>query len=246
MRKCCISSLHLLTLVLSPLCPLPTCFTSPISPPMPSPPPLPPAPSIAVAPPAAVAVPLLDPTIASALPPSPAAVSLSSSTRLLLDKSTQFVATIRDRAASMIALFVAAALSLPARANTPPLLIDARSHTPTSPPPSAAMAPVAAAAAAASWESLRANADVDAALTPTEGETLEDDLATASNLVWGVSLRTMQMSALTFLFREANVERKMLLVQKTGSGKTHVIRMAGTMLKGIHLILHPLLVLTAD
>ena len=107
----------------------------------PPPAPLPPAPSIAVAPPAAVAVPLLDPTIASALPPSPVAVPLSSSTRLLLDKSTQFVATIRDRAASMIALFLAAALSLPARADPVPLLIDA------CPPPSAAMAPVAAAAA---------------------------------------------------------------------------------------------------
>ena len=205
---------------------------------MPSPMPLPPAPSIAVAPPADVAVPLLDPTIASALPPSPVAVRLSSSTRLLLDKSAQFVATIRDRAASMIALFLAAALSLPAPVDPAPLLIDA-------PPPTAAMAPVAAAAAA-SWESLRANADVDAALTPPEGETIEDDLDTASSLVWGVSLRAMQMSALTFLFRETNVERKMLLVQKTGSGKTHVIRMAGTMLKGIHLILHPLLVLTAD
>ena len=37
----------------------------------------------------------------------------------------------------------------------------------------------------------------------------------------------------------------MLLVQKMGSGKTHVIRMASTMQKGINLILHPVLVLTA-
>ena len=72
--------------------------------------------------------------------------------------------------------------------------INARSPTPPSCPPSTDMAPLAAAEAT-SWESLQANADVNAALAPPEGKTLEDDLATALNLVWGVTLRTIQMSA---------------------------------------------------
>ena len=76
--------------------------------------------------------------------------------------------------------------------------------------------------------------------------TLEESLALASQRVWGVVLRAMQLIALLFLFDPSNFERKMLLLAKTGGGKSHVIRMIGTLLKGIHLIVHPLLVLTAD
>ena len=38
----------------------------------------------------------------------------------------------------------------------------------------------------------------------------------------------------------------MLIVQPMGGGKMHIIRMIGTMLRGIHLIIHPLLALTED
>ena len=144
-------------------------------------------------------VPLLDPTIASTLPLLPVAVLLSPPTRLLLDKSTQFVAAIQDRTTSMITLYLAAGLSLHPLVDPAPLLINARSPTPMSPPQSAGIGPLATLTMA-SWEPLQANTDVNVALTPPKGETLKDDLAMAPNLVWGVTLCTMQMSALTFLF----------------------------------------------
>ena len=72
---------------------------------------------------------------------------------------------------------------------------------------------------------------------------LEDHLEFVSRSVWGVTLRAMQRSALTRLFRPS---KKLLVVQQTGTGKSHIYRMVGTMLNGIHLVIHPLLVLTAD
>ena len=43
-------------------------------------------------------------------------------------------------------------------------------------------------------------------------------------------------------------ERKLLCVLRTGGGKTHLIKMVGTMLMlvGVHLVVHPLLVLAAN
>ena len=48
------------------------------------------------------------------------------------------------------------------------------------------------------------------------------------------------------LFGDCLFTRKLLLVQKTGGGKSHVLRVLGTFLRGIHVIVYPLLVLTAD
>ena len=56
----------------------------------------------------------------------------------------------------------------------------------------------------------------------------------------------MQLRALLFLLSPTNVCRKMLLVSRTGGGESHVIRMTGTMSRGIHLVVHLLLVMTAD
>ena len=56
----------------------------------------------------------------------------------------------------------------------------------------------------------------------------------------------MQIDALCHLFRPEDSERKMLLVTRTGGGKSHVLRLVGTLLRAVHLVLHPLLVLTAD
>lgn len=77
---------------------------------------------------------------------------------------------------------------------------------------------------------------------------VEEHFALASRLVWPVeSLRPKQTEALSKLFHEDNAEeRKLMANLKTGEGKTHIIRVMGTMLKGVHLIIHPLLVLTAD
>ena len=68
----------------------------------------------------------------------------------------------------------------------------------------------------------------------------------ASRIVWGVDLRPMQRDALVQILGSTPPAHKLLLVTRTGSGKSHVTRMLGTLLRGIHLIVHPLLVLAAD
>ena len=75
---------------------------------------------------------------------------------------------------------------------------------------------------------------------------LEEAVDIASRSVWGVDLRPMQREALVHLLGDAHPAHKLLLVTRTGSGKSHVTRMLGTMLRGIHLVMHPLLVLAAD
>ena len=56
----------------------------------------------------------------------------------------------------------------------------------------------------------------------------------------------MQLRALLFLFGTANLGRKMLLVNRPSGGKAHVVRMIRMMLRGVHLVVHPLLALTTD
>ncbi len=43
-----------------------------------------------------------------------------------------------------------------------------------------------------------------------------------------------------------NPEKKLLVVQPTGGGKSNIIKLLGLVLKGVHLIIHLLLVLKAD
>mgnify|MGYP005726043589 CR=1 FL=1 len=83
-------------------------------------------------------------------------------------------------------------------------------------------------------------------MPPSSVKSLDEALAVASTCVWGLPLRPMQLRALLFLFGPANLGRKMLLVDRPGGGKSHVVRMIGTMLRGVHLVVHPLLALTAD
>ena len=71
--------------------------------------------------------------------------------------------------------------------------------------------------------------------------------AAVSHRVWGVHVHPMQLRSLLFLFSEDNLVCKILLVARTlGGGRSHVIRMTGTTFRGIHLIIHPIMVLTAD
>jgi len=67
-----------------------------------------------------------------------------------------------------------------------------------------------------------------------------------SCLVWGFEhMCPMQIEAFRCIFASNN--RKTLIVQPTGHGKSHIMQVLGSCLKGIHLIIHPaLLVLTAD
>ena len=79
------------------------------------------------------------------------------------------------------------------------------------------------------------------------GESLEDDLDIVCRLIWGVSeMRPMQREALLRLFSSVNVLKKLLIIQPTGRGKSLIIKMICSMLRGVHLIVHPLLVLTAN
>ena len=99
------------------------------------------------------------------------------------------------------------------------------------------------------------NAPAQADLFHTAESMLQDDspleeyIALCSRLVWpGIqSLRPEQTETLSKLFSDANEEERKLMVNlMTGVGKTHMIRVMGTMLRAVHLIVHPLLVLTAD
>ena len=54
----------------------------------------------------------------------------------------------------------------------------------------------------------------------------------------------MQVEVMRQIF--SNDERKQLIVQPKGHGKSHVMQLLGICLKGTHLIIHPLLVLTSD
>ena len=59
------------------------------------------------------------------------------------------------------------------------------------------------------------------------------------------ALRPVQLSAVSHILGH-NTPNKLLLVARTGVGKTHVTRTAGVILRGITLIIIPLLSLSAD
>ena len=68
----------------------------------------------------------------------------------------------------------------------------------------------------------------------------------ASEFVWRLPcLRPIQAEVLQAIFDPTN-RRHRLVVAPTAIGKSHIIRMMGTIFKAIHLVIHPLLALTAD
>jgi superfamily II DNA helicase RecQ len=75
---------------------------------------------------------------------------------------------------------------------------------------------------------------------------LDDAIISASTHIWDVPLlRPIQLSAVSHIINRA-MPNKLLLVARTGIGKTHVTRIAGVILRGIVLIIIPLLSLSAD
>lgn len=73
--------------------------------------------------------------------------------------------------------------------------------------------------------------------------TLEDNLQLLSTLVWGIpQLRPMQLRSLVTVLHK----KRIIVVDKTSGGKSHSIRMLGSLLKGVHFIFHPVLAMTAD
>ena len=108
----------------------------------------------------------------------------------------------------------------------------------------ASLETIASHSAAAMEVDVNAPAKVDlsekAAAELPDNPTLEDYIALCSRLVWpGIeALRPAQMEVLTKLFADANEDERKLMVNLM----TGVV----ALLKGVHLIIHPLLVLTAD
>ena len=73
-----------------------------------------------------------------------------------------------------------------------------------------------------------------------------DHAENCSKHVWNIpTLRPVQRDVLAKLLDGRRI-RKHLIVQPTALGKTHIMRVFGTIMKGIHVIIHPLLALTAD
>ena len=68
----------------------------------------------------------------------------------------------------------------------------------------------------------------------------------ASSCVWGVDGRPKQIEACDKLLYDATSSGKLLVVDRTGGGKSHILRLAGVMVNGIILVIVPLLALTAD
>ena len=68
-----------------------------------------------------------------------------------------------------------------------------------------------------------------------------------SRLVFGVpTLCPAQSKALPHLFANERCAGTLLLVDRTGGGKSHVMRLSGVFLRGITLVCVPLLALAAD
>eukprot|EP00978_Attheya_sp_CCMP212_P028884 scaffold100970_cov45-Attheya_sp.AAC.3 len=84
------------------------------------------------------------------------------------------------------------------------------------------------------------------ALAPVFLRTFPERIIAASLDVWSMYPSKMQINAIAAIV-DIDVSRgKVLLVAKTGSGKSHVMRTAGIMLGGVCLILMPLLALGTD
>ena len=78
-------------------------------------------------------------------------------------------------------------------------------------------------------------------------DTLVESWTTLSNDVWSTEkLRPIQIDALEMMVDPKICDFKMLLVGRTGIGKTHFFRMMGCIIGGIIVQISPLLALSAD
>ena len=80
-----------------------------------------------------------------------------------------------------------------------------------------------------------------------DASSLHDALEKCSRLTWKVdTMWPMQLACFLAVFSSENTKKRMIVVQPRGGGKTHVIRVIGSMLRAITLLIHPLLTLTGD
>ena len=72
-------------------------------------------------------------------------------------------------------------------------------------------------------------------------------LNNGSSRVWGTpNCRPKQEQAVETIFFSEECDGKLIVIDRTGSGKSHILRMVATMTSGIILVIVPLLSLTAD
>jgi hypothetical protein len=86
----------------------------------------------------------------------------------------------------------------------------------------------------------------DFAAPPYDPSTLISHAGAASAGVWPVdALRSGQADTLAKLF-DPSTPSQLIVCERTGSGKTHIVRTAGVMVRGVVVIIIPLLALSAD
>ena len=120
---------------------------------------------------------------------------------------------------------------------------------PTTPQPTVAtitthaVIPAIAAAAALGRIAMDVDSDAPPLLALPPATTLAEHVHNLSKLVWNVDeLRPMQKRTMEALYELERV----ICIDRTGGGKSHIIRLLGTLFKGVHLIFHPILSLTGD
>ena len=125
-------------------------------------------------------------------------------------------------------------------------LATAGTNAPPPPPPYSAAIGQLAAQAGQSWHALsRPTPPAEKLLPPNSNP--NDLIAANSRLVWKVDkLRPMQKQALDIVLDPKKSNRKVLVVERTGGGKSHIYAALGTLLRGIHVVIIPILSLMAD
>ena len=213
---------------------------------------------------------------ATPAPPSPAVVATNSSARAVCSDvasaargsllvAQQEVSRVlhaaihsrnRERASARIQrLFRRGDYSRTARTDAAPTVPSAPSHPSIDRPSendqtmdiefvsTRAAIPAIAAASARSLDRIRNAPNANPPSILPETATLEEDFLLLSRLVWGVEeLRPMQLRTVKAIYEH----EKLVVIDVTGGGKSHNIRLLGSFLGGVHVIFHPILALTAD
>ena len=96
------------------------------------------------------------------------------------------------------------------------------------------------------WIAIRRELDcLPAAPLPTSCN-LEEDPKIYACCIVGRTLQPMQKGALLWMYNADNKEKKVQVVHPTGAGNTLIIMTMTLFLCGVHLVVHPLLILIMD
>lgn len=186
------------------------------------------------------------PSISSSAPSATTlpVITESSVARAHIAKTRAFTAATELRCKKKIVSFVRYHLEKKKKITKP-------TTVPSTPPSSPLVrdrdVPAAAALAAQALMSMAAS-DIapSSTMDVPPNASLLDFAELASRHVWHVEkMRDVQRDCIEFIYNPLKKKRA-FIVLPTAFGKSHVIRLVGTMSKGIHLIIHPLLALTAD